>query len=54
MIFSRAKLGLYPSVNVIASLTVLLVGMCVLAGSLWLARREKQLSRELAAAMREH
>jgi putrescine transport system permease protein len=54
VIFSRAKLGLNPSVNVIASLTVLLVGMCVLAGSLWLARREKQLSRELAAAMREH
>ena len=54
VIFSRAKLGLNPSVNVIASLTVLLVGMCVLAGSLWLARREKQLSRELAEAMREH
>ena len=54
VIFARAKLGLNPSVNVIASLTVLLVGMCVLAGSLWLARREKQLSRELAAAMREH
>ena len=54
VIFSRAKVGLNPSVNVIASLTVLLVGMCVLAGSLWLARREKQLSRELAAAMREH
>ena len=54
VIFSRAKLGLNPSVNVIASLTVLLVGMCVLAGSLWLARREKQLARELAAAMREH
>ena len=54
VIFSRAKLGLNPSVNVIASLTVLLVGMCVLAGSLWLARREKQLSRELVAAMREH
>ena len=54
VIFSRAKLGLNPSVNVIASLTVLLVGIGVLAGSLWLSRREKQLSRELAAAMREH
>ena len=54
VIFARAKLGLNPSVNVIASLTVLLVGMCVLAGSLWLARREKQLARELAAAMRDH
>ncbi len=53
VIFARAKLGLNPSVNVIATLTVLLVGVCVLAGSLWLSRREKQLARELAAAMRE-
>jgi putrescine transport system permease protein len=54
VIFARAKLGLNPSVNVIATLTVLVVGLCVVAGSLWLARREKRLSRELAAAMREH
>ena len=53
VIFARAKLGLNPSVNVIATWTVLLVGVCVLAGSLWLSRREKQLARELAAAMRE-
>ena len=53
VIFARAKLGLNPSVNVIATLTVLVVGACVFMGSVWLARREKRLSRELAAAMRE-
>ena len=36
------------------NLPVLVVGLCVAAGSIWLARREKRLSRELAEAMREH
>lgn len=53
VIFSRAKLGLSPAVNVVASVTVLIVGLVVIFGSLWLARQEKRRAQEQAQAYRE-
>ena len=50
VIFSRARLGLNPSVNAVASLIVLVVGIGVVAASYWIARRERRLAQELAAA----
>jgi putrescine transport system permease protein len=52
-LFSRARLGLNPSVNTVATLTVLLVGLCVLFVSLWMARSEGKRISEIAAANME-
>ena len=51
-IFSRARLGLNPTVNAVATLTVLVVSVGVVAASVWLARAEKRRAREVAAAFR--
>lgn len=53
VIFSRAKLGLNPTVNVVATLTVLIVGIVLIATSLWIARREKRRAREMAMALKQ-
>ena len=53
VIFSRARLGLNPSVNVIASLTVGVVAIGVLAASLWMARQERKRQHDQALAYRE-
>jgi putrescine transport system permease protein len=53
VIFSRAKLGLNPTVNVVATLTVLIVGIVLIASSLWIARREKRRAREMAMAWKQ-
>jgi putrescine transport system permease protein len=53
VIFSRAKLGLNPTVNVVATLTVLIVGIALIASSLWIARREKRRAREMAMAWKQ-
>jgi putrescine transport system permease protein len=53
VIFSRAKLGLNPTVNVVATLTVLIVGIVLIASSLWIARREKRRTREMAMAWKQ-
>jgi putrescine transport system permease protein len=53
VIFSRAKLGLNPTVNVVATLTVLIVGIVLIASSLWIARREKRRAREMAMARKQ-
>jgi putrescine transport system permease protein len=50
VIFSRARLGLSPSVNTVATLTVLVVGIGVLLASLWIARNERKRAQEMAAA----
>ncbi len=42
VIFSRARLGLNPSVNAVASITVLLVSIGVLVASWVIARNERQ------------
>lgn len=49
-IFSRAKLGLNPTVNAVATLTVLVVSIGVVVASLWLARAERRRAQEMAAA----
>jgi putrescine transport system permease protein len=52
VIFSRARLGLSPSINAVATLIVLFVSICVALASLLIARRERQRQREMAEAYR--
>ncbi|HRI17329.1 MAG TPA: ABC transporter permease subunit [Burkholderiaceae bacterium] len=52
VIFSRARLGLNPSVNAIAALTVLVVSIGIIAASILLARTERRRARDIAAAAR--
>ncbi len=51
-IFSRARLGLSPSVNTVATLTVAVVSMGVLGASILMARTERRRAQEMAAAYR--
>jgi putrescine transport system permease protein len=53
-IFSRARLGLSPSVNAVATLTVVVVSMGVLLASVVMARSERRRAMEMAAAYRGH
>ncbi len=52
VIFSRAKLGLNPSVNAVATIIVVLVAIGVVAASYLIARAERRRQQELAAAFR--
>ncbi|WOB10796.1 ABC transporter permease [Piscinibacter gummiphilus] len=52
VIFSRARLGLSPSINAVATLIVLFVAVGVAFASLLIARRERQRQREMAEAYR--
>ena len=52
VIFSRARLGLNPSVNAVATLMIVLVAVGVLLASYFIAHAERQRQRELAAAAR--
>jgi putrescine transport system permease protein len=52
VIFSRARLGLSPSVNTVATLTVAVVSLAVLAASIWIARAERRRAAEMAATYR--
>ena len=52
-IFSRARLGLNPSVNTVATLTVAVVNIGVLAASVWMSRLERRRAQEMAAAYRK-
>ena len=51
-IFSRARLGLSPSVNTVATLTVVVVSVGVLVASVLMARAERRRAQEMAAAYR--
>lgn len=51
-IFSRARLGLNPSVNAVATLTVLFVSVGVVVASLWISKIEKRRMRDMAAAIK--
>jgi putrescine transport system permease protein len=53
VIFARARLGLNPTVNAVATLSVAVVSIGVLAGSIWMARSERRRAAEQAAAYRE-
>jgi putrescine transport system permease protein len=52
VIFSRARLGLNPSVNAVATLIVGVVSVGVIAASYVIARRERIRASEMAAAAR--
>jgi len=52
VIFSRARLGLNPSVNAVATIIVVLVAIGVLVASYLIARSERQRTLEMAAANR--
>ena len=52
VIFSRARLGLNPSVNAVAAVTVALVAIGVVAASYFIARAERNRAREVAEANR--
>ena len=52
VIFSRARLGLNPTVNAVATLIVLVVSIGVIAASFLIARQERQRARDLAVAAR--
>jgi len=52
VIFSRARLGLSPSVNVVAAITVAVVSVGILVASYLIARAERQRTLDLAAAAR--
>lgn len=51
-IFSRARLGLSPSVNTVATLTVAVVSVGVLVASVLMARAERRRLSEIAARQR--
>jgi putrescine transport system permease protein len=52
VIFSRARLGLNPSVNAVATIIVLIVAVGVVAASYLIARSERRRQQEMAAAFR--
>ncbi len=52
VIFSRARLGLNPSVNAVATLIIVTVAVGVVLASWLIARAERQRQRDMAAAAR--
>ena len=51
-IFSRARLGLSPSVNTVATLTVAVVSLGILIARVWMSRAERRRAQEMSAAYR--
>ncbi|MGC4061981.1 MAG: ABC transporter permease subunit [Aquabacterium sp.] len=54
VIFSRARLGVDPSVNAVATVVIAVVSLAVVGGSHALARAERRRAQEMAQAMRSH
>jgi len=52
VIFSRARLGLNPSVNAVATITVAVVATGIVVASYLIARNERNRTRDMAAASR--
>jgi putrescine transport system permease protein len=52
VIFSRARLGLNPSVNAVATVIIAIVAVAVTVASVWIARNERRRAREINAAQR--
>lgn len=50
VIFSRARLGLNPSINAVAAMTIAVVSVAVIASSLYQARAGRRRQREMAEA----
>jgi putrescine transport system permease protein len=53
VIFSRARLGLNPSVNAVATVIIAVVATFVTVASLWVARNERRRAAEISAAQRD-
>jgi putrescine transport system permease protein len=53
VIFSRARLGLNPSVNAVATVTIVVVSIGVLIAGYLLARAERQRSSDIAQAAKQ-
>lgn len=53
VILSRARLGLNPTINAIATITVAIVAIAVFAGSVWMNKQERKRAAEQAAAYRD-
>jgi putrescine transport system permease protein len=53
VIFSRARLGLDPTVNAVATIIVVIVAVGVVAASYLIARAERRRQQEMAAAFRQ-
>ena len=53
VIFSRARLGLDPSVNAVASVIIFTVAVGVTLASIWVARAERRRAAEISAAYRD-
>ena len=53
VVFSRARLGLNPEVNAIATVIIVIVSIGVIAASIYMSRSEKKLQREMAEAYRD-
>lgn len=53
LIFSRARLGLDPTVNAVAAITVVVVGLVVTVASFALVRQERRRAAAQAAAYRD-
>ncbi|MEJ6004185.1 ABC transporter permease subunit [Paucibacter sp. AS339] len=52
VIFSRARLGVSPSINAVATVIIVIVAIGVVLASYLIARAERRRSAEMAAAMR--
>jgi putrescine transport system permease protein len=52
VIFSRARLGMSPSINAVATVIIAVVSVGVIAASYFIARNERKRSREMAEAAR--
>jgi putrescine transport system permease protein len=50
VIFSRARLGLDPSINAVATVIISVVSLAVIASSIYQARAERRRQREMAQA----
>ena len=53
VIFSRARLGLDPSVNAVATVMIVVVAFFVAGASIWVARAERRRAAEISAAQRD-
>lgn len=53
VIFSRARLGLNPSVNAVATVIIVAVAICVTVASIVVARAERRRAAEISAAQRD-
>jgi putrescine transport system permease protein len=53
VIFSRAKFGLNPTVNAVASVTIMVVTVCVVLSALYEARLRRRRERERRADWQE-